>query len=459
MTLKKRKEKIEFNCHKSKLTTFFLVLLIVFGIIINFFYLNKGMGYDDIWNYETAVAPISKIYDAAPPSRTPLYFVFLKIWIAAFGNQEYVLKLFQVLLGIIFVIFMYKLGKRIHSKEAGLLAAAISSISPVLLHQTHQLDVYLMLMLFCLIGFYFLERYLRERKRIHILLFIAFSFLAILTRLSGILFLIIEIFYIFFTASKNKVKISLLSILPLIAAFPFLLKSINLFLSQKAVILSSPGKEIISFMPYPEWNLFLLAILVVGIYGLVINRKKSILLFLIGIVPIGFALVFSGIIKITYEPLIFSFIFLFLYAALSISNMNNKAKVISLIVIIAFSLYANWAYLSTLPDYGWKEASFKVNGMLSNRDIVVGSCFAERPLRYYANLSILSLYNISILPDKLRESASVFVVYSPDWDCMWDIRKTEVENSLSYIDENCRLTDKDSIKEVVILHYKCNSLA
>ena len=64
---------------------------------------------------------LSLIYE---PS-TAFYFVLLKLWTLCFGSGDVALRSFSALIGIVVILAIYYFGKRLFSRQTGLIAAGL----------------------------------------------------------------------------------------------------------------------------------------------------------------------------------------------------------------------------------------------------------------------------------------------------------------------------------------------
>lgn len=91
----------------------------------------------------------------------PLYFYVLKYLLYVFGYSTLVLRLFSSALGIAAVWAIYLLGRELHSKRAGLFAAAILSVNLYHIFYSQEARPYAFLALFTILSFYRLLLYLK----------------------------------------------------------------------------------------------------------------------------------------------------------------------------------------------------------------------------------------------------------------------------------------------------------
>jgi mannosyltransferase len=72
----------------------------------------------------------------------PVYWVTLKLWLAATGDSELALRLFTALTGIVCLALVYALGKQLFSRPAGIAAALFAALSPWLIWNSQDARMY-----------------------------------------------------------------------------------------------------------------------------------------------------------------------------------------------------------------------------------------------------------------------------------------------------------------------------
>lgn len=72
----------------------------------------------------------------------PLYYLFLKIWLAIFGSSAPAARMLSVILGTATVYTSFLLGSRLFSKSAGLLAALFLATAPLHIYYSQEARMY-----------------------------------------------------------------------------------------------------------------------------------------------------------------------------------------------------------------------------------------------------------------------------------------------------------------------------
>jgi 4-amino-4-deoxy-L-arabinose transferase-like glycosyltransferase len=203
----------------SKHYYFILLALLLFHIINNFIiiandntpllwdggdYFYRSLRYYDVFvNFDSNfISRFNDVSQYRPPllmlSSLPLYFVF--------GRSTDVAAMTNILYLIILVLSVYGIGRRIHSKEVGLMAAFIVSVFPIIfgLSRSYWQDFPLTAMVSLSIYLLIRADYFRDRK--YSILFGLSIGLGMLTKWTYFVFLTGPFFYFIISAFREKTE-------------------------------------------------------------------------------------------------------------------------------------------------------------------------------------------------------------------------------------------------------------
>ncbi len=96
-------------------------------------------------------------------SNPPLYYVLAWGWAKAFGSDEVGLRSLSALFGTATVPLAYCIGAELAHRRAGLIAAALVAVSPMLIWYSQEARSYALLVFFCAASLLFFVRALRTR--------------------------------------------------------------------------------------------------------------------------------------------------------------------------------------------------------------------------------------------------------------------------------------------------------
>ncbi|MBX5468984.1 MAG: glycosyltransferase family 39 protein [Thermoleophilaceae bacterium] len=98
-------------------------------------------------------------------STPPLYYALLWPWSRLFGQWEAGLRSLSALAGTALVAVAYAIGRDLASRRAGLVAAALAAVNPLLVWYSQEARAYMLLALLAALSFLFFERALRGGRR------------------------------------------------------------------------------------------------------------------------------------------------------------------------------------------------------------------------------------------------------------------------------------------------------
>ena len=97
-------------------------------------------------------------------SNPPLYYTLAWGWTKAFGTGEFGLRSLSACFGLATVPVAYCVGAELSSRRAGLIAAALVAVNPMLIWYSQEARSYAVLVFFCAVSLLFLVRALRTHS-------------------------------------------------------------------------------------------------------------------------------------------------------------------------------------------------------------------------------------------------------------------------------------------------------
>ncbi len=160
-------------------------------------------------------------------SNPPLYYVLAWGWAKAFGTHEVGLRSLSALLGTATVPLAYCIGAELASRRAGLIAAALLAVNPMLIWYSQEARSYALLIFLCALSFLFFARALRTHRARDLALWALASALALCSHYFAVFAVGIEALWLL-VALRARWRVVLpalaavaatgLALLPLIAA-------------------------------------------------------------------------------------------------------------------------------------------------------------------------------------------------------------------------------------------------
>ncbi len=192
-----------------KNNTFFkLFIIIILALVLRLWFIDKPEG---LWNDEYVgwfIASqkdfhkfISEIFNNC---HTPLYYLYLKLWLKLFPDTDLSLRLSSVIPSLIAIPVMYKIGYKLKDIKTGLLAAFITAISSFNIYFAQEVRLYSLLFLFsALVALYFIK-VCKENSKLTLLLYFTFNALLCATHTLGLIFSFFNILALIYYEMKNK---------------------------------------------------------------------------------------------------------------------------------------------------------------------------------------------------------------------------------------------------------------
>lgn len=182
---------------------FYLWLLL--GLILRVFNLN----YDGLWNDELFTARTANpnntlsyivetlIKDVHPP----LHNFLTQFWAINFGYNDFSLRMFSVVVGVLGLYTLYQLAKLLFNKKVALLALFIAAINPFLIEYSQEVRSYAFLFLLANGSYLFFIKFLKApQKNKDLIFYILFTTAALYT----------HYFAVYLIASQGFVAIAVL---------------------------------------------------------------------------------------------------------------------------------------------------------------------------------------------------------------------------------------------------------
>jgi mannosyltransferase len=127
-------------------------------------------------------------------SAPPLYYALAWLWTQVAGTSEWGLRSLSALAGVATIPVAYLIGRELRGARAGLLAAALVAVNPMLLWYSQEARAYALLGLFCALSLLFCVRALQGGTRRDFSWWGVFSALALATHYFAVFPLLAEIF-------------------------------------------------------------------------------------------------------------------------------------------------------------------------------------------------------------------------------------------------------------------------
>jgi uncharacterized membrane protein len=163
-------------------------------------------------------------------SNPPLYYVLAWGWTKLFGTSEYGVRSLSALVGLATVPVAYMAATELAQRRAGLIAAALVAVNPMLIWYSQEARSYALLVFFCAVSLLFFARARRTRAGSDLALWAASSALALCSHYFAVFAVGVEAVWLLI-ALRSRLPAVLASVAAVgavgLALVPLLLAQIN----------------------------------------------------------------------------------------------------------------------------------------------------------------------------------------------------------------------------------------
>ncbi len=156
-------------------------IILVLGTILRLISLNQSLWLDEAINVMATksysffgMITQYAIADFHPPG----FFIILWIWTKVAGISEIAVRVPSIIFGVLTIYIIFLIGKKIHSKSLGLLAATLLAVNPLHIYYSQEARMYALAALAVSFNIFLLIKYIKGEKMN--LLFLIFSNLLVL---------------------------------------------------------------------------------------------------------------------------------------------------------------------------------------------------------------------------------------------------------------------------------------
>lgn len=125
----------------------------------------------------------------------PFYYIYLKFFMAIFGQSDILLRLTSVLPGVLSIPVMYFIGKEKDDATA-YLCAGLTAISSFLIYYSQEVRLYSILFLFSAIALLYTLKIIKEPDKKNLILCALFNFLILFTHTIGFVFVFFNLIFL-----------------------------------------------------------------------------------------------------------------------------------------------------------------------------------------------------------------------------------------------------------------------
>lgn len=226
----------EHDAASTRLQTICLCFVLALGVLVRFYALEvPSMWWDEIYTPMTSRYswPFIRDWCRAIEIQPPYFYMAMKGYMLS-GVSDFALRLPFALCGVLTMLAVYFLGKRILSPAVGLAAAALIAFNPQMIWLSRTVRIYPLLhLLFALSMILFYKAFFEGKRRSEILLYFL-NFLMLLLHYSSVLIIGAEgfVLLVFLVLRTNGLSLgrvvvfSLVSLASFVPSAPYFLGSV-----------------------------------------------------------------------------------------------------------------------------------------------------------------------------------------------------------------------------------------
>jgi mannosyltransferase len=352
-------------------------------------------------------------------SNPPLYYVLAWAWAKGFGTDEVGLRSLSALFGAATVPLVYCIGAELSSRRAGLIAAALVAVNPMLIWYSQEARSYALLVFFCAASLLFFARALNRRDGKDLALWALVSALALCSHYFAVFAVAIEALWLLVVlrsrwravlAALAAVAAAGLALIPLLSAqvnpthigwidftplsTRFFQTGVSFLIGETGHVIAEPPRERYALLPA---ILVGAAVLLVAVRGSARERRAAALNAVLGLGVAALALVAALIGKdyVVERNLLPALVPLTLMTGIgfAVSGARRLGPLLALALCaywVAFDIHVTQTPNLQRPDY---RAIVDDLGPPRFPRAIVSWKLAADPIRFYLDDRALRIYS------------------------------------------------------------------
>jgi len=419
---------------------FQLLLIFLLGLFLRICYLGaESMWLDEIFSVEMShLNPINIVKEnmLQGDSNPPLYYVLLHYWVIMFGDSEFASRMLSVIPGSLSVLLIYKFGRELFNKNAGLIAALIMAVSVFQIKYSQEARTYSLIVFLTLFSNYLFLRLLSGYRYKYVLGYVFITAALIYAHYYWVFYVMAQNVYVFtklilnprgeWPGFKRWIAVQFILVVVWLPEF-ILLKGADAM--HEGFWRARPDIHTVidTILQFSGSLQLLILFFVLSAFTVVsavganfksgpketVNRAGSLpqdspfsntidrVYFLIVLLftPIIFAFIISRVFNPIYGDryLIGASPALYVLIAAGIDNLGfKKLQVFAVILIVCLSLLGIYRYYLSADKHQWREAVYYIEENASPGDLImVSPDFELRSLEYYLKRNDLGAVELS----------------------------------------------------------------
>ncbi|MFA5147304.1 MAG: glycosyltransferase family 39 protein [Candidatus Omnitrophota bacterium] len=185
-----------------------LCSIVALGFLLRVYHLgNSSLWWDELMTVSRIDYPLVQVVRNLFISPfPPLYYILMNLWVKAFGNSEFFLRLPSLMFSVGSVIAVFYLARELFDEDAGFFSALFLSVSPYSIWFAQTAKMYSMSWFFAILSFLFFHRFTRDKRRVSLLLYVIFTTLSIYTTYIGFILILTQNILFFCFNRERQVR-------------------------------------------------------------------------------------------------------------------------------------------------------------------------------------------------------------------------------------------------------------
>lgn len=183
-----------------------IVVIIIISLVLRLISINQSLWLDEAINVNNASSLDLKslIFNySLSDFHPPLFHIILKIWTDFFGNSEIAVRIPSVIFGVLTVLVIYLIGKKLFEKKTALVAATLLATAPLHIYYSQEARMYALAALCASTSVYF---FISIIKKDSLTLWVGFIVSTVVMLYSDYLpYLMIPIYFIYLLVNRKKI--------------------------------------------------------------------------------------------------------------------------------------------------------------------------------------------------------------------------------------------------------------
>jgi mannosyltransferase len=478
----------------------YLGLIFLFCFVLRLaFITQKNLWFDEIFSWHLSTETFLDItWGTSADIHPPLYYYMLKIWMTAFGDSVFSIRLLSALLSSFSVFFIYPIARKILDAKESLVVLILYSISPLNLYYSQEARMAVLNLFLNTAALFFFFKTLEFKgrftlflKNINVWAYIIFTVFALYTHYFSFTFLAGEIIYLLISFKKltRRIHQYLFIYILMFAAYlfwlPILMKHMtirqpwripqNIFSLIEQLFFFFKDISLGLYHFYAEYrlmyavNILILVLFSINVFGILYFLFKGIrtgksktsfpnyqaIIILVTFIPIlAASVIFLGERIEFFRYLSFILPFILISGLMGLSNLNKKIQYTVIVIFAAVNIYGDYLYFKLdFKNNDYREViKYLDSNSSGDEKLFVYPHYYGWIIDYYSKQDMLKIPKSADVRYGWGEYQDSIITHKPEK--LWMVFDYGAEDTVSFQDKlnwltyDYEITRKDSFQTV-----------